>query len=82
MHAKDNKEELRETIILPRKDFPVSNEINIYQNKVAIMSFGDEKIGIIIESQQIADTQRAIFNLLWKSLKKTQKTGKIDGKSS
>ena len=71
-HVKANKEELRESILLPEKEFPISNEINIYQNKVAILSFGDEKIGIIIESQQIADTQRAIFNLLWKSLKKTQ----------
>jgi len=70
VHSKLNKKELRETILIPEKEFPISNEINIYDDRVAILSFGDEKIGVIIESRQIADTQRAIFNLLWKNLKK------------
>jgi sugar-specific transcriptional regulator TrmB len=69
-HIEDNKKELRETIMIPRKDFFIENEINIYQNKVAIISLGEEKVAVIIESQQTADTQRAIFNLLWKSLRK------------
>ncbi|MBI2448584.1 hypothetical protein HYV44_03470 [Candidatus Microgenomates bacterium] len=70
IHSASDKDELRETILLPKEDFPVSNEINIYKNKVAILSFGEEKLGVIIESQQIADTQRAIFNSFWKLLKK------------
>lgn len=64
-----NKAELRETKAVRAKDFPLSNEINIYQNKVGILSFGDEKIGVIIESSQIANSMRAIFNLLWANLK-------------
>lgn len=56
---------LRETRLMPEKDFHINNEINIYDNKVAITSFGDELIGIIIESQEIADTQRGIFKMAW-----------------
>ncbi len=72
-HAKNDKKEYRETIVLPVADFPVTNEINIYGDKVAIISFGENKLGIIIESKEIAGTQRAIFNLLWKSLKQLKK---------
>ena len=42
-----------------------SNEINIYDNKVAIISFKDDLIGMIIESSEIADTQRTIFKMVW-----------------
>lgn len=56
---------LRETRLMPEKDFHINNEINIYDNKVAITSFGEELIGIIIESQEIADTQRGIFKMAW-----------------
>jgi len=66
----NNKKELRDAIIVNSKDLPISIEFNIYQNKIAFMSFGTEKLGIIIESQQIADTLRAFFNLAWKGLKK------------
>lgn len=68
-HIAENKNEFRETILVPKEKFSITNEINIFENKVAIMSLGDELIGIIMESKQIADTQRSIFNLLWESLK-------------
>ena len=57
-------------MVIPVKDFPIANETFTYQNKVAILNYGDEKTGVIIESQQNADAQRAIFNLLWKLLKR------------
>ncbi|KKP97314.1 MAG: Transcriptional regulator, TrmB [Candidatus Moranbacteria bacterium GW2011_GWE1_36_7] len=69
----DNKKELREIIMIPRKSFQIKSDISIYQNKVAIVSLADEQVGVIIESSQVADTQRAIFNLLWSSLKKSGK---------
>lgn len=69
-HVEDDKKELRETILIPRKQFFITNEINIYQDKVSIMSLGEEKIAVVMESKQIADTQRAIFNLLWSNLRK------------
>jgi sugar-specific transcriptional regulator TrmB len=69
-HSQDNKKEWRETLLLPRNKFFITNEINIYQNKVAIVSLGEEKMAVIIESQQIADSQRAIFNLIWNNMRK------------
>jgi len=66
----ENKKEYRKTLAIKKEQFPLSNEINIYKNKVAILSFGDEKIGIIIESRQIAESMKAIFNVMWMSLKK------------
>jgi len=61
----DDPKFLREFRLLPPKDFQFTNEINIYDNKVAIVSFAPELIGIIIESQAIADTQRDIFKMSW-----------------
>ena len=68
-HAKNDKAELSHSILLPKEEFNPPVEINIYNNKVAFMSYPD-KMGIIIESQGIADTMRQIYHLLWKKLKK------------
>lgn len=59
---KNSKEELREVYLVPIEKFPFENEINIYDDKISIISLKD-KIGVIIQNQNIADTQRAIFNL-------------------
>ncbi len=56
---------LRETRLLSSQEFKFTNEINIYDNKVAITSFHNELIGILIESKEIADTQRDIFKMAW-----------------
>jgi len=65
-YMKGNREQLRVARVLEEKDFPVSNETNIYKNKVAIASYGREMFGMIIESEEIARSQRAIFELAWK----------------
>lgn len=71
--TRNNKKELRESIVIPEKEFPIRGETIVYQNKVAITSLGEEKASVIIESEQIADNQRAIINLLWKALKLLEK---------
>lgn len=61
-----NKKNYREIRLVPSTQFSFANEINIYDDKVAIISFGkDELLGMIIESPEIADTQRAIFMMAW-----------------
>lgn len=46
----------------------LNNEINIYDDKVAIVSISrNELLGVIIESGEIANTHRAIFEMAWKS---------------
>jgi len=63
-----NVEQLRKSKILTPEDFPISNETNIYKNKIAIASYGREMFGMIIESEEIYKSQKAIFELIWKLL--------------
>jgi len=65
VHEQD-KAAHREIRLVPNDQFLFSNEINIYDDKVSIISFKDQPIiGMIIESHAIADTQRAIFKMAW-----------------
>lgn len=63
-HQKNDKKELRETILVDNDKFPFTNEINIFKNKVMIVSYRD-LMGVIIESVDVAKTQRSIFELSW-----------------
>lgn len=65
-HQQADVEELSETKLL--KDFTIPVEINIYNNKVAFMSYAD-KIGFIIESEGIAKSMKKIYELLWNKIK-------------
>ena len=65
-HAHD-KEELREMKLIPAKAYSFSPELNIYNNKVLIASWV-EKMAIMIESQEIADLHKKLFDLLWDKL--------------
>ncbi len=62
--------ELRELYFLPEGSLPFNTEVNIYGNKVAILSFKGEYFGIIIESEEIAKTWRMVFDIIWKLCKK------------
>lgn len=57
---------LVEILFVNPRQFPFEYEINIYGDKVAIISLNpDEMIGLIIESHIYANTERTIFNLAW-----------------
>lgn len=56
---------------IPEGIFIVDNEINIYNDKVAIISLKpNDYFGVIVESPQIADTQKSIFELAWMGARK------------
>lgn len=63
--ASENKKYYRDIRLIPNKKYNFSNEINIYDDKVSIISFNEGLIGMIIESKEIADTQRSIFTMVW-----------------
>ncbi len=71
VHGED-RERLREIRLVPARDFDFTNEINIYDHKVAICSFdsglrGDKDMfGVILESKEVAETQRQIFEMAWR----------------
>ncbi len=64
-YMKNNKEQLREVQIVNEELFTLNNEINIYNNKLAIASYNKEFFGILIESEEIYRSQRTIFELAW-----------------
>lgn len=58
-----DKKQLRKTQIIP-ENFKISPEINIYDDKIAILSL-KEKFGVIIESDDVADAFRKMFTLAY-----------------
>lgn len=67
VHGED-KSKLREIRLVSSKEYDFKNEIKIYDHKVAIVSFGQnsEMFGVIIESKEVAETQRQIFEMAWR----------------
>jgi len=67
--SKDDKIQKRETAMIPADKYYFSPEINIYDNKIMIASW-KEKLGIVIESQEIADAMKKVFELSWTEAKR------------
>ena len=44
-------------------------EIDIYADKIALISFGKELSGVVIENKGLSGSFRGLFNLLWDSLR-------------
>lgn len=66
-----DKDELRETRIVPVEKFPINIEKDIVGNKVAFFSSQENKLIVtIIENKPIADTERAMFELAWEQAKR------------
>lgn len=59
-------ESLLEILFINPEQFPFENEIAIYGNKVALMSLSkNEQMALLIESETVAATMRAVFDLAW-----------------
>ncbi|MCG2690297.1 hypothetical protein L6252_03415, partial [Candidatus Parcubacteria bacterium] len=70
--TKQDKAQLRETRLVPREKLDLEIEINIYDNKVMMVSWS-ENLGILIESEKIAQAQKQIFELAWQAADKINK---------
>lgn len=44
-------------------------EIDVYADKIALISFGKELSGVIVENKSFANSFKGLFNLLWDSLR-------------
>lgn len=64
--CKDDKKVLRKSLLVPKEAFQLTPEIQVYNNKINIVSWRD-KLGIIIESQEVAEAFKAIFDLCFQS---------------
>ena len=65
----ENKSKHRDIRLVPGNIFNFANEINIYDDKVSIISLKNDLVGIIIENEDIANTQRSIFRMAWEFTK-------------
>src|SRR3989338_1296229 len=59
---------LREAKFVSPEEFPFKSDIVIYDNNVAISALEGKTVGIIISHRELADSFRALFELVWNSL--------------
>lgn len=52
---------------ISRKDINFNGDVTVYGNKVAISSLRNKMVGVIIESEDIAQTVRSLFQLAWEA---------------
>ncbi len=67
--AGKNREELRKTRFLPKDESFGPTELYIYGDKIAMLSFEREIVGVVIENKELSETQRRIYMRLWNSIK-------------
>ncbi|MBI3573343.1 MAG: hypothetical protein HY092_04045 [Candidatus Kerfeldbacteria bacterium] len=63
---------LRDMRIVPAGQYAFSADVEIYGDKVAIISYIDGLFGIILESPQISQLQRWAFELMWQAAEKVR----------
>jgi sugar-specific transcriptional regulator TrmB len=56
---------LRESKFVPKDKFPFAGEIAVYNKSIAVSIFHKRPFGIIIESDDMAKSFEAVFDLLW-----------------
>lgn len=80
--AKNDKKHLRKTFLVDKKEYPIPAEIDIYEDKIAMLSFkkGDF-IGLILENKDMAESLRSIFKLAFTRFRKGS-SGKDTGAKS
>lgn len=73
-YVKDQKKYAAEARIMPKDiSLDFESEIVIYGDKFAVMSLHKDRLhGVIIESPEIASTQRMLFHIIWRASKISQ----------
>ncbi len=60
-------EELRESILVDSKEYPLPAEVSVYGDKVALLSFKKGNMtGVLIENKEIAQSLESIYRLLFR----------------
>ncbi len=70
--TRHDAEETRESALIPADQYYFSPEIDIYDDKVMIASWR-EKLGIIIQSKEVAEAMKSIYELAWAEAKRLDK---------
>ncbi|MEK7498433.1 MAG: helix-turn-helix domain-containing protein [Patescibacteria group bacterium] len=63
-----NEESQREARYIPKDKFPFTSSVTVYgQDHLTLISYGEQLMGVVIQSHDIATTFRTIFSLAWKA---------------
>ncbi len=65
-------DEARESMLVPTSQYAFPSEIDIYDNKVVFVS-PQERFGLMIESKEIAEALKKVFDLSWAEAKRFKK---------
>lgn len=68
-----NSEFLREAKYVPTDKFNFTSDISIYGDRISMIFLKEKLGGVIIESKELADMMRAIFELAWEGAERYQK---------
>lgn len=58
---------------VPHGDFPLSGEIAVYGDKLAMLSYHGKVMGVLVESPFLAQTATSLFNLAWETAKQHER---------
>lgn len=61
------EQQLREVRLMPENNH-LSSVTFIWNNKIAMCSFKDKIIALVIQSEELASIQKTMFNLIWDNL--------------
>ncbi|MDP3697781.1 MAG: helix-turn-helix domain-containing protein [Candidatus Taylorbacteria bacterium] len=59
---------LREAKYVSPDKFPFKSDVTVYGDSISISAFEGNVVGVLITHRELADSFRALFNLLWDSL--------------
>lgn len=75
---KNAARELREIKIVNNSDFKFNGDTEIYRNKIALISYKENFIGVIIESKEISQMQKMAFDIMWDYLDQNSASSKTE----
>lgn len=81
--ARRDGEQLRETVLLNKEKYPLPAEVEIYRDRVTLMSFErGELVGLIIENKDFSRSMASIFGYLfelYRENKRLRQQVEVDG---
>ena len=58
-------DKFRQAKFVPANKLPMTADITIFDDKVALITYKAKPVGVFIEDKDIADAVRAIFYMIW-----------------
>ncbi len=70
---------LDKSILIPKEKYQFSADVAIYDNRIGYVSSNKDGFSIIIESKEMADVMKSVFDLAFEEAKRLNKINKLVG---